>query len=126
EAAKLATAPLETSLAADELIESIRVPRYSGGARMGHYKISPKPGDFAEAMAIIVHDPARTLARAVVSGARQLPAILAETSRTISEGRGGSALEKAVDTDLADHSLSSYERRLRRACVLRAASEARG
>jgi carbon-monoxide dehydrogenase medium subunit len=125
-AAKLATAPLETSLEADELIENIRVPRYSGDARKGHYKISPKPGDFAEAMAIIVHDPARTLARAVVSGARQLPAILAETSRIISEGRGGSALENAIDADLADHTLSSYERRLRKACVLRAASEVLG
>jgi carbon-monoxide dehydrogenase medium subunit len=125
-AAKLATAPLETSLEADELIENIRVPRYSGDARKGHYKISPKPGDFAEAMAIIVHDPARTLARAGVSGARQLPAILAETSRIISEGRGGSALENAIDADLAGHTLSSYERRLRKACVLRAASEVLG
>lgn len=126
EVAKLARAPLETSLETDELIASIRVPRYSPDARKGHYKISAKPGDFAEAMAIIVHDPARRLARAVISGARQLPAVLPEASRIISEGRDGAALELAIDADLAGHALSSYERRLRKACALRAAIEVFG
>jgi carbon-monoxide dehydrogenase medium subunit len=126
EAAKLARAPLETCLEADELIESIRLPRCSADARKGHYKVSAKPGDFAEAMAIILHDPARRLTRAVISGARQLPVILAETSRIIAEGRDGAALEQAIDADLADHALSSYERRLRKACALRAASEVLG
>jgi carbon-monoxide dehydrogenase medium subunit len=126
EAAELATAPLETCLEADELIESIRLPRYSADARKGHSKISAKPGDFAEAMAMIVHDPARNLTRAVISGARQLPGILPQTSHTISEGRGGAALDQALDADFKDRGLSSYERRLLKACALRAASEALG
>jgi carbon-monoxide dehydrogenase medium subunit len=126
ETAELANAPLETCLEADELIESVRLSRCSPDARWGHHKISAKPGDFAEAMAIIVHDPARPLTRAVISGARQVAAILPETSRAISEGRNGTALERAMDADLAGYALTSYERRLRKACVLRAASEVLG
>jgi hypothetical protein len=62
----------------------------------------------------------------VISGARQVAAILPETSRAISEGRNGTALERAMDADLAGYALTSYERRLRKACVLRAASEVLG
>jgi aerobic carbon-monoxide dehydrogenase medium subunit len=131
EVAKLASAPLVTCLAADELIESIRLPRCSPEARTGHVKISAKPGDFAEAMAVILHDPARKLARVVISGARQLPAILPQTSQLISEGQGGAALEQAIDGDLADEALSSqapssYEKRLCKACALRAVTEVLG
>src|SRR6516165_2548295 len=46
-----------TTLAADEIIESIDVPKLSRAGRYGFYKFCRKTGEFAEASAAAVFDP---------------------------------------------------------------------
>ena len=44
---------------ADEIIESVRVPKLSADARWGYYKVWRKTGEFAHALAAVVVDPTR-------------------------------------------------------------------
>jgi carbon-monoxide dehydrogenase medium subunit len=47
---------LETSLAADEIIDGVRIPRLTARARWGYHKIWRKTGEFAEAIGAVVID----------------------------------------------------------------------
>lgn len=47
---------LETALAADEIIDGVRIPRLSAKARWGYHKIWRKTGEFAEAIGAVVID----------------------------------------------------------------------
>lgn len=122
EVSGLSVGPLENCLDRNELIEAVRVPTFSQAARWGRYKINVKPGDFAEAAATVVLDPERAFARVVVSGARQSPVEFAEISKAILGTRisAESGLEEKLEAELSRLDLSSYERRLYRACVVRA------
>lgn len=59
----LMTGAFTTALAEDELIVSVTVPKMSPQARWGYYKFCRKPGEFPDASAAVVLDPARRLAR---------------------------------------------------------------
>jgi carbon-monoxide dehydrogenase medium subunit len=130
-AADLSTEALETCLEPDEIITSLRIARCGKGARLGYYRLSAKPGDFAEVLAVIVHDPRREYTQAVLSGARQPPERLPQTARAVAARHGGNGkadLAAAVEADLATticgkDALSLYERNVRTASVLRAARE---
>jgi aerobic carbon-monoxide dehydrogenase medium subunit len=129
-AADLPNQVLETCLEVDEIITSVRVARCGEGARVGYYRLSAQPGDFAEALAVIVHDPQRGYTQAVLSGARQPPQRLGQTARAVAahcSGNGKADLPAAVEADLTaisgTHNLTSYEWKVRRASVLRAAQE---
>ena len=58
---------METELAHDELVVGIRVPKFSSRARFGYHKICRKTGEFADAIGVAAHDPARQLTRLVAS-----------------------------------------------------------
>ena len=58
-AADLLVSSFTTVLAQDELIETVRVPKLSDRARWGVYKINQKAGEFAHAIAGVLHDPER-------------------------------------------------------------------
>src|SRR6185503_21358955 len=58
---------LETELAERELLTAVRIPRFSREARFGFHKICRKTGEFADAIGVAVHDPARQLTRLVAS-----------------------------------------------------------
>jgi len=121
----LLVAPLETSLASDEAIETISIPRRSKNARFGRYKINRQPGEFAEAASIIVFDPEVKFTRAVLSGAKMLAREMPATGQAIGSllaGKKGD-LDAAIGADLSKEELSPYETRLFEACLLRAASE---
>jgi aerobic carbon-monoxide dehydrogenase medium subunit len=129
-AADLSTQALETCLEADEIITSLRLPRCSESARLGYYRLSAQPGEFAEALAVIVYDPQREYTQAVLSGARQPPQRLPQTARAVAahhSGTGKANLAAAVETDItaisAKHDLTSYEYNVRKASVLRAVQE---
>ena len=127
-ARELITGPLTTSLDPDELIESIRIPRFGPHARASHHKISVQPGDFAESFAVVVIDPARNEVRAVVSGNGQPPMLLAATSRAISAGsKDVSAIKQTVREDMQamglDETLSAYDLTLHQTSMVRAARE---
>ncbi|HYB11477.1 MAG TPA: FAD binding domain-containing protein [Alphaproteobacteria bacterium] len=131
--ADFVTGPLTTALAEDEMITAIRLRRFDAALCWGHCKISAKPGDFAEAVAIVAIDRARNSVRAVLAGRAQAPTIMPLTARRIAEKPGwtsidGPAIKEAVRTDI--HSGASvaplpfYDLALFEASMARAAREA--
>ena len=88
EAEELITGSLTTVLGRDEIIRSIRIPRLSPDARWGHYKVCVKPGDFAESLAVVVHDPARDFRRVVVAGPSSPPVRVAAVEEILAGGAG--------------------------------------
>jgi carbon-monoxide dehydrogenase medium subunit len=128
--ADLSSQALETCLEADEIITNLRVARCGKGARVGYYRLSAQPGEFAEALTVIVHDPQRGYTHAVLSGARQPPQRLPQTARAVAahhSGNGKADLRAAVEADLtaicAKNDLTTYEKNVRSASVFRAAQE---
>jgi len=99
-ASELITGALTTSISPDELIESIRIPRF---------------------------DPARAEVRAVLSGNGLSPVIMTATGRAFSTGinsNGASVIKEAVRDDLEAHGfqeLPSYESKLYQTSMVRAA-----
>ena len=66
------TGIFETRLAADEIIESVRIPKLSADARWGYLKLCRKSGEFASALAVVVADRgARSLPRRPRCGQRR-------------------------------------------------------
>lgn len=72
----LVEGPLSTCLAPDEIIVSVRLPRLSADARWSYYKFNRKLGEFAEAIAAVVHDPARGIVRAVLGAMEGAPHVI--------------------------------------------------
>src|SRR5581483_5780786 len=62
-----------TALGDNEILVGVRVPKLSTGARWGHYKFCRKPGEFAEAIGGVLHDPERRVCRAVIGAAHGAP-----------------------------------------------------
>ena len=132
-ATELITGVLSTVLEPDEMIETIRIPHAGQGLRWGHYKISAKPGDFADSLTVVVIDRDRDEARVVLAGRSQTPVLLAETARAIAGMRAwssdqSSAISAALNADLSRHgiapALSPHDRAIHLASVTRAAREA--
>jgi len=129
-ASELPSQALENCLEADEIITSLRVARCGEGARLGYYRLSAQPGEFAEVLTVIVHDPERKYTQAVLSGARQPPQRLPQTARAVAahySGHGKADVASAVEADLTalcgKHALTRYEYNVRKASVLRAVQE---
>ncbi|TMJ63708.1 MAG: carbon monoxide dehydrogenase [Alphaproteobacteria bacterium] len=66
--AELMTGVFETTLAADEIIEGVRIPRLSAEACWGYLKLCRKAGEFASALAVVVSDRKRSHSRVVLGG----------------------------------------------------------
>lgn len=75
-----------TTIAEDELIVGIEVPKLSGGGRWGYYKFCRKTGEFPDAAAAAVLDPERRVARvflgALDTAPKPLPALAAQLAET--------------------------------------------
>ena len=67
---------MASALEPGELLEAIRVPRLSRSARWGYHKICRKTGEFAEAIAVAVADPALDLRRLVAGATGGRPIVL--------------------------------------------------
>jgi carbon-monoxide dehydrogenase medium subunit len=83
-----------TVLEPDELIQSIRVPKLSAGARWGFYKFSQKAGEFAHAIGGIVHDPTRGVFRAVIGAIETAPIAVAHASSLFGGGFAADLAER--------------------------------
>ncbi len=119
---------METTLVPGELIDGIRVARLGDSARCGYAKISRKPGEFAEAIAAIVHDPNHGRCRVVVGGTDGLPLML---DNKVLDLTATGALPAELDTDLIrDHladlmpSSDIYRLNIQSAVVSRALADA--
>jgi len=84
----------ENALASGEILEAIRIPRLPEGASCGYYKVCRKAGEFASALAAVVHDPSRDRLRAVIGATRGKPIVVADAKPLI--GRDKSLDEAAI------------------------------
>jgi carbon-monoxide dehydrogenase medium subunit len=91
--------PFETALAAAELLVAVRLPKRSPPARWGYYKFCIKTGEFAHAIAAVMHDPERNETRAVV-GAIERPPLLLQNAEELSGN--AAAAETLVREQLPD------------------------
>jgi carbon-monoxide dehydrogenase medium subunit len=109
---------METVLAADELITSVRIPKFSQRARFGYYKICRKAGDFADAIGAVVDDPDRGVRRLVASTLAGAPLSLEVT------GPDSAAVPEIADFERrlseAGFAGDAYETRLRAVVLQRA------
>ena len=125
--AEFATGIFETRLAADEIIESVRIPRLSDGARWGYLKLSRKSGEFATALAVVVADPPRGYSRAVIGAANGAPLTLHDVAALVAaRGRDPEALRNAVTAELdraADRHFDDFQRNLHAVAVMRAVQQ---
>jgi aerobic carbon-monoxide dehydrogenase medium subunit len=74
------TGAYETALAPCELLEAIRLPRRSQRARLGFFKVARKAGEFALAMAAVMHDPQRRQLRVAIGATAGRPIVIADAS----------------------------------------------
>ena len=122
-----ATGIFETRLAADELIESVRVAKLSDGARWGYLKLCRKSGEFATALAVVVADPGRGCSRVVIGAANGAPLALEDTAELVAAGRHDpEALRNAVAADLdraSDRHFDEFQRNLHAVAAVRAVQQ---
>jgi aerobic carbon-monoxide dehydrogenase medium subunit len=125
--AEFATGVFETQLGEDEIVASVRIPKMTAGARWGYVKLARKSGEFANALAVAVIDPARNHQRIVLGAANGPPIVLSEASRTLAENpRDRVALRGAVAADLdraADRHFDDFQRNLHLVAAMRAAQQ---
>jgi carbon-monoxide dehydrogenase medium subunit len=111
-----------TQLNDGELITRVDVPKLSSDARWGYYKTCRKPGEFADASAAVLFDPADKAARIVLGALDGPPRHLADLAAHVARD-GASTLDRttivaAVKT-VVDPS-DSVQCKLHAVCVERA------
>jgi len=94
--ADMVVSSFTTVLRPDDLIQSIRVPKLSAGARWGFYKFSQKAGEFAHAIGGILHDPAAGKFRAVIGAIETAPIVISDAT-SLFGGSFGSGLSERLD-----------------------------
>jgi carbon-monoxide dehydrogenase medium subunit len=115
-----------TALADDEIVESLRVPKLSAGAAWGYYKFCRKTGEFPEASAAVLLDPARRLARVYAGALDRAPQPLDAVAGALAEGGAKAATPDMIDAALqrAAPGLGPVARKLRVTAVRRAIAQA--
>jgi aerobic carbon-monoxide dehydrogenase medium subunit len=108
-AADFVEGAFQTVLCKTEIVVRIDIPAVSAGARWGWVKVCRKPGEFARAIAAVLRDPARGVARAVIGATHAAPIVIEDAS------------EAAVSESLS--ALDPIEQRLYRAALRRALAE---
>ncbi|HYZ42372.1 MAG TPA: FAD binding domain-containing protein [Stellaceae bacterium] len=123
--AEFTTGIFETKLAADEIIENVRVPKISANARWGYVKLCRKSGEFANALAVAVADRERGHCRVVLGAANGPPLVLKDTSAAISNSSGDDIHgDIAADLDrAADRYLDGFQRQLHTVAAIRAVQQ---
>jgi aerobic carbon-monoxide dehydrogenase medium subunit len=66
-------AAFTTVLSDDDLLTGVRITKCSPGTKFGYYKYCRKVGEFAEAIAGVLIDPARNIKRAVIGATAGAP-----------------------------------------------------
>ena len=72
--------PFTTSLAPEEILTAVRVPRPSPTARLGYCKLAAKSGEFAQALAVVFDDPEHGTKRAVIGAIERAPLVVERES----------------------------------------------
>jgi aerobic carbon-monoxide dehydrogenase medium subunit len=108
--AALVAGAFQTVLGDNEILVAVEIPALSAASRWGWARLCRKPGEFAEALAAVVHDPERGRRRAVIGATHGAPIILDD------------ACEAAAEPHLAG--FDPIEQRLYRAALRRALAAA--
>jgi carbon-monoxide dehydrogenase medium subunit len=126
--AEFAIGIFATRLGRAEIVEKIRIPRLSATARWGYLKLCRKLGEFAQALAVAVCDPARRYSRVVVGAANGPPLVLAAASAALAAGRhDAGSMRPAIAADLdraADRQFDAFQRNLHAVAAWRAVRQA--
>ena len=122
-AAQFTRSAFATVLADDEIVESVRVPKLSAGARWGYYKFCRKTGEFPDAAAAVLLDPQRRVARLFVGALDRAPQPLDSVARALAEQ--GVLPDEVVDAALerVAPGMSPAARKLRATAVRRAIAQ---
>ena len=72
-----------TTVAGDEIVTRIEIPRTSARARFGFYKLCRKTGELAEAMGAVLVDPERRYCRVVAGAVGAKPVSLPAATRSL-------------------------------------------
>ena len=119
--AEFTTGVFETALAADEIIESVRIPKLSQEARWGYLKLCRKAGEFANALAVAVIDRARGYSRAVLGVANGAPLVLDHTSQLLANRANEPRNAVTADLDRAvNRHFDDFQRNLHTVAAMRA------
>jgi aerobic carbon-monoxide dehydrogenase medium subunit len=65
----------QSALEAGEILEALRIPRFSPSARWGYYKVCRKTGEFAHAIGAVLFDQAHGVSRAVIGATGGIPIV---------------------------------------------------
>ncbi len=95
------TGALESALAANELMESVRVPVMRASTRWGYAKACRKPGEFAHAIAAVLIDPEAAAGRVVI-GAIEAPPIVLRDASVLFGGKITSDFRREFVASVAD------------------------
>jgi aerobic carbon-monoxide dehydrogenase medium subunit len=123
--AEFTTGIFETRLGADEIIETVRIPKLSAGARCGYVKLCRKAGEFASALATAVTDRGRGHCRVVLGAVNGAPLVLDATSQLVANGSQQN-LRDTVAADLdraADRQFDEFQRNLHTVAAIRAVQQ---
>ena len=122
---EFSTGIFETRLGADEIIESVAIPKLSAEARWGYIKLCRKAGEFASALATAVADRGRGHCRVVLGAVNGAPLVLDQTSLLVATG-GQQNLRDTVAADLdraADRHFDEFQRNLHIVAAMRAVQQ---
>lgn len=81
------TAAFATALEPGEILAATSIPKLSGAARWGYYKICRKPGEFASAIGAVLTDPERGIHRSVIGATGDRPIVIDGAGEFASPGR---------------------------------------
>jgi carbon-monoxide dehydrogenase medium subunit len=122
-AASFVTGAYATALGEAEIVTAVRIPPLSPRARWSYYKFCRKPGEFAEAIAGFVVDPARNLCRGVIGATHSAPHVIEDATELLQRFEAAAALEhvRAAGLDGDDYETHVHVSALRRAAARLAA-----
>jgi carbon-monoxide dehydrogenase medium subunit len=101
-AAEFMLGPFETVLQPGELLIELRLPWLSEHARWGYCKFCRKAGEFAQASAAVLFDPARGAQRWVVGATSGCPVVIDDPQLMRESGSGPRVAELLSATPLGD------------------------
>lgn len=82
-----------TTLKPNEILTSVRVPKYSDQTVWGYYKICRKVGEFADAMVAWVADPEKQYSRVVFGAGAGAPLVLDDLANELAQTGKASSLD---------------------------------
>jgi len=116
-----------TALGLDEILSAVRVPQYSSKTVWGYYKVCRKVGEFADAIAAWVADPATRYSRVVFGAGAGAPIVSGNLADSIARSGQTPTLDTIKDElDLIAPDLDPVKRHLFSVALQRCVNEALG